>query len=62
MKFNVKSNVLYKNDIVDTIKNIESKLGILEIDNNVKNKIRSVITSNISQNLKNKAALPYIQA
>ena len=42
---------------MDTIKNIESKLGILKIDSNVKNEIRSVVTSNISRNLKSKVAL-----
>ena len=33
-KFYVKSNILYINDIVDTIKNLESKLSIVDIDNN----------------------------
>ena len=60
-KLNVKSNILYKNDIVDTIKNVESKLGIIDIDNNVKNDIRAVITKNIRQNLKNKVDLSHTE-
>ena len=35
-KFNVKSNFLSKIDIVDSIRNLESPLSIIEIDNNVK--------------------------
>ena len=60
-KFNVKLNVLSKNDIVYTIKNLESKLSVIDIGNNVKNEIRSVITNNTRQNLKNKIALSYTE-
>ena len=51
-KFNVKSNFLSKNDIIDTLKTLVSQLNIVEIDSNVKYKLRTVISKNISQNLK----------
>ena len=59
LKFNVKSNFRKKSDIVDTMKNLQSQWIIAVIDNNVNNTIRTVITTNISQNFKNKVPLTY---